>query len=86
MLWRCLKLSWWTGPKSELRKYIMRQRRKKNRKSSYSDKVKRGICPYKYPFPVGAEAMKYRDNHAAKYSPPIAMDSDGYIQKPRKRA
>jgi len=85
MLWKCLRMSWWTGCKSELRKYIMRQRRKSNRRSSYSEKVKRGTNPYKYPFPTGAEAMKLRDNRAVKYSPPTEVDTEAYLQKPRSR-
>jgi len=85
MLWRCLRFSWWTGRKGELRKYIMRQRKKANRRSSYSEKVKRGTHPYKYPFPTGAEAVKLGSNRAIKYSPPTESDTDSYLQKPRSR-
>ena len=66
----------------------MRQKRSTAKKRTYGDKVRQGICPYKYPFATGAAAMQQRDRQAVKYSsPPVDVDTTAYTSKPRgKRA
>jgi len=86
MLWKALRITWWNRTKNELRVFIMRQKRSGSKKRRYSEKVRQGICPYKYPFATGAAAMAQRDRNAVKYSsPPTDVGTSEYTSKPRNR-
>lgn len=90
-MWSPLRLVYFPRFTKKLRKLFMAKRRtigkKSNSRHSYSEKVKRGTHPYKYPFATGAAAIAERARNVIKFSPPVSKSDPevGYLEKPKSR-